>query len=88
MLSTINGQPVYLQNLNAYQIQPEFMVQNLNELNLQNLGQSQAQGKQDDLWTKITKDSTSRKWPGIGLAEIFVEKMKTSFTTKGDEMPK
>ena len=38
MLSTINGQPVYLQNLNAYQpTQYLIPLQSLNALNLQSM---------------------------------------------------
>jgi hypothetical protein len=55
-------------------------LENLNQLNLQNLGQKNAQSKQDDLWGKITADKTSGSFPGLSLAGIFVESMKTTFT--------
>jgi len=32
--------------------------------------------------------SKSAKWPGLSLAGIFVESMDTSFSAKGDELPR
>jgi len=85
--------PAYavLLNLNAQPMSfaPQ-QLQNLRSTHEENyfysagyLAQS-AQDKQDDLWTNIIADTRSNSWPGVKLADIFLESMEPTFDWPGD----
>jgi hypothetical protein len=64
-----------LQNLSAY---PEDYFYSQGYLDLP------AFRKSDALWTNIIADTTSNSWPGIKLAEIFLESMEPTIQWPGD----
>ena len=71
-------------------------AQDLEELSLKSLPYYQgssymglsAKSKRDQLWKEINADHSTGSYPGVSLAEFFVESMTPTFKSPGDTLPK